>query len=199
MDHLNPTTSYGELLDKRDNRVYRTLVISNHVWTAQNMNFKMENDSTVQSWCYDNELKNCDEFGRLYNWNAAQKACPDGWHLPTAAEWLELLENYACNIDYTEDEDLFFECSGNYLKSTSTWNEQTNKDNSFGFSVTAAGTRLNDMFLALGETAFFWSTTDTLSFYAYAALFLNDDDSVFWGASEKNSGLSVRCVKGKLE
>ena len=52
MEYLNPDVSYGEMLDKRDNQVYRTLVISNHVWTAQNMNYEIESEENdeINSW-----------------------------------------------------------------------------------------------------------------------------------------------------
>ena len=200
MDYLNPDLSYGEFLDKRDNKVYRTIVISNHVWTAQNMDFYIAADSSsTASWCYDNAPKNCEMYGRLYTWEAAKKVCPEGWHLPTAAEWKELLEDYSCNVELLDDGTTEFDCSGNFLKAATTWNEQTKKANSHGFSVTASGIRFQDSFAAIGETAFFWSARDTLSLYADGALFLNDDSSVLYGLTEKANGLSVRCVKGKAE
>lgn len=31
------------------------------------------------------------EFGLLYNWTQANKACPKGWHLSTYAEWTDLI------------------------------------------------------------------------------------------------------------
>ncbi len=33
---------------------------------------------------------NYTEYGVLYNWYAAKKACPDGWHLPSDEEWKTL-------------------------------------------------------------------------------------------------------------
>lgn len=32
---------------------------------------------------------NCGYYGRLYFWDAAVNACPDGWHLPNKKEWKE--------------------------------------------------------------------------------------------------------------
>ena len=32
-------------------------------------------------------------FGAYYTWEEAITACPDGWHLPTGAEWVELLKS----------------------------------------------------------------------------------------------------------
>jgi uncharacterized protein (TIGR02145 family) len=46
------------------------------------------------SKCYNNASKYCQKYGRLYNWETAKKVCPPGWHLPSKAEWLELV-NFA--------------------------------------------------------------------------------------------------------
>ena len=34
-------------------------------------------------------------LGRYYNWNDAVDACPDGWHLPTDAEWTDMAASVA--------------------------------------------------------------------------------------------------------
>lgn len=34
--------------------------------------------------------ENYGTYGVLYNWRAAQDACPDGWHLPSDEEWEQL-------------------------------------------------------------------------------------------------------------
>ncbi len=52
---------------------------------AENLNFKTEDSFCIE----DNESK-CSEYGRLYTWHAAMKACPAGWHLPSKTEY-ELL------------------------------------------------------------------------------------------------------------
>jgi len=55
---------------------------------AQNLNFVPANGSV----CHGDKESNCDKYGRLYNWDAAMKACPAGWRLPTVDEWGELVE-----------------------------------------------------------------------------------------------------------
>ena len=47
------------------------------------LNYQIED----KSWCYDNLDRNCDKYGRLYIYEAALEACPDGWHLPSDEEW----------------------------------------------------------------------------------------------------------------
>ena len=84
--YLNPTKTYGEILDTRDGQVYKTIEICDdkkencQIWMAQNLNYRYvgvkfragteyESDST--SWCYENKVSNCEVYGRLYTWAAA--------------------------------------------------------------------------------------------------------------------------------
>ena len=198
-EYLNPTVSYGELLDKRDNQVYRTLVISNHVWTAQNMNFETEDDSLAKSWCYDDKLENCQKYGRLYNWDAAKKACPDGWHLPKADEWYELIEGHTCEIESDEENPDKFHCAGTTLKALQSWDDALPNTNEHGFSVIAAGIAFSDEFKYIGKVSDFWTSASPYEKYAAVVTFDRTEDFVTIVLAEKEYGLSVRCIKGKAE
>jgi len=71
--------------DSRDNKTYKAIQIGNQVWMTENLNYK-----TGKSSCYNNNESKCNECGRLYDWATANKACPEGWRLPTNAEWTTL-------------------------------------------------------------------------------------------------------------
>lgn len=40
--------------------------------------------------CYNNEPEFCLSTGKIYTLEAAVKCAPEGWHLPTDAEWQEM-------------------------------------------------------------------------------------------------------------
>ena len=58
---------------------------------AENLNY-----NATGSKCYDNKPANCDIYGRLYDGTMAMNICPNGWHLPSDAEWTTL-ENFIGN------------------------------------------------------------------------------------------------------
>lgn len=89
---------FGELKDSRDGKTYKTVTIDieleggvsiKRTWMAQNLSYEVPD-----SFCYKNEGAYCEAFGRLYTFQAAQAACPDGWHVPTIAEWTLLFQTY---------------------------------------------------------------------------------------------------------
>jgi uncharacterized protein (TIGR02145 family) len=111
--------------DKRDGKTYRTVKIGKQTWMAENLNYK-----TDSSWCYDNDTSNCKKYGRLYDWNAAMKACPAGWRLPDTSDWNKLVIAAGGTAGQSET-------GAQNLKSQS-WDNGTN---SLGFSALPGGYR----------------------------------------------------------
>jgi uncharacterized protein (TIGR02145 family) len=57
-------------------------------WTTKNLDADV-----APSTCYDGLPANCEKYGRLYTWAAAQRACTalgDRWRLPTNDDWHRL-------------------------------------------------------------------------------------------------------------
>ncbi len=93
-----------------DGNTYKTVVIGNTEWMAENLKTTKYNDGTpiqniigdyewsamsapAYSW-YNNDISNKNLYGALYNWYAVGPAsnndkniCPQGWHVPSDDEW----------------------------------------------------------------------------------------------------------------
>ena len=192
---------YGELVDDRDGQTYKTVKIKSQVWMAENLNYEVDS-----SFCYNDSAEYCEKYGRLYRWAAAvgksesecgydntcslpsgniQGVCPNGWHLPSKVEW-ETLFN-AVGGQST---------AGRVLKSTSGWNSSGNGTDAFGFSALPAGDRLNyGNFYIEGSGAYFWSSTEDDSYFAYRMYLYYDYDYANLDYLNKDVGFSVRCLQ----
>jgi uncharacterized protein (TIGR02145 family) len=62
-------------VDERDGKVYPTVLIGHRQWFARNLDFETHDNT---SFCYADDSKNCEKFGRLYTFKAAKHACPLG-------------------------------------------------------------------------------------------------------------------------
>lgn len=202
----NVALTYGNLTDQ-DGNSYKTIVIGNHEWMAENLKsahfvngdeipFVVDN-LTWQSltsgacswWNNDSASYDC-PYGRLYNWYAvadARNICPTGWHVPGDNELMDL-ENMLGGLPV----------AGGKMKSQDTlyWNApNTSADNSSGFSALPGGHRLDiGAFGSVGDGCYLWSSTpnDTLSAtYHFIAFNLSN---IIVSSSNKTVGFSVRCV-----
>lgn len=166
----------GTMKDSRDGQTYKTVKIGQQVWMEKNLNVNVSG-----SMCYDNAPANCEKYGRLYTWEAAMNACPSGWHLPSEEEFETLLSNVGSSGNER----------GENLRAAS-WKNGKDK---YGFSALPAGNYSSDYkkFNYLGYYAYFWSSTENYSNYAYG-LDLSGS-SAYVGDGDKSYGGSVRCLQ----
>ena len=184
----------GKYIDRRDGNTYGVALIGGYYWMTENLRYADSSsmkDLKGESWCYENDKKECEKHGRLYSWKIASRVCPEGWELPTSATWKLL--NDAVDMDNGE------EGSGTSLKSTDGWKKSekaASPTNRYGFYATASGRRNNDgeNFMSTGENAFFWSSTPKDEGTAYGWNLRYDNDLFQEGYFYKDHGLSVRCV-----
>lgn len=59
----------------------------------------LKTDTGSESWAYNDDSSLIETYGRLYSWNTAVEACPDGWRLPAHNELNLLVENMGGNED----------------------------------------------------------------------------------------------------
>jgi uncharacterized protein (TIGR02145 family) len=183
---------------------YKSVKIGNQTWMAENLNIE-----TPDSWCYENKPENCQKYGRLYTWEAAKKACPSGWHLPSKDEWQTLVDFAGGN-----------ETAGTKLKAVSGWKsdyceEYGEMDNfvekpcplgtdDFGFAALPGGEGSSDgKFSNVGTDGNWWGSTEyaddyadnlRISYHIEYAFITNSSYYAF--LSRPNLSLySIRCIK----
>ena len=210
---FNPDVNYGSLTDGRDGKTYKTVKIGDQVWMAENLNYA----GGGVGHCYEDVPENCEAGGRLYKWDVAKNACPEGWHLPSKAEFDTLLS--FVKREYEEEQ-----CSlADMLKATSGWDYGGQGCDKTGFSAVPAGGKHIESYRSpeynhAGYTAYFLTSTEydeysvyvmqlnletytggSFMHYVYGVSLVYDYESTSlegWPhASTKYSEFSVRCLK----
>ena len=214
------TCQYGILEDERDGQTYKTVVIGEQTWMAQNLNYDIE-DNRRQS-CYKDEPDFCLRFGKLYSWpgvmdydkNRCQDAascslasnqgiCPSGWHVPTRSEWDTLWNNVGFTSENLEKGDEYGRTAVRGLISDTsyiTW-DRSGESDFFGFSATRHGykTDVGDYVWMDNIVAAYWTSSEVYSSVskAYVAgTFLIQN---VFNDYAKVGQFAVRCVKDTEE
>ena len=200
---------YASLTDERDLKTYKTVVIGTQTWMAENLDYADSINypsMTGRNWCYKNSLDSCAKYGRLYTWATAMDSagtfstngkncgydrtcsptypvrgiCPEGWHLPTKAEFDTLFTAVGGKS-----------IAGKMLKSQTGWKQNDNGIDGYGFSALPAGLRIYNG----PGAAFFWSATAINSSYAYYMSLNFNVEFADLSYYYKNIAFSVRCLK----
>jgi len=191
---------YGKMkpqfVDARDGKKYVYVNIGNQTWMAENLKFNASG-----SKCYDNNTANCDTYGRLYDWAAAQTACPNGWRLPGVDDWddMRVFINPLCADTTNADCSLI----GTKLKTTSGWNNDENGNSGngtddYGFSALPGGNFGEGSFDEIGEVGVWWTdwtSDDEDANTAYFEFVIYNAGFLYTGEFEKSAFFSVRCVR----
>jgi uncharacterized protein (TIGR02145 family) len=209
-----------------DGNTYSTVSIGDQCWMKENLktttyrngtpipnvtdNSAWESLTTGAYAWYENDISWKDKYGALYNWFTTVDAnglCPTGWHVPTRAEWNQL-------IDYLGGES---SPHGNELKSCRQVNSQLggacntsehprwDADGThwgtdvYDFSGLPGGTRssTDGSFSNMGLFGYWWSSTEDeeapgsayIRKLGYNVGYINET------TPGKRSGFSVRCLK----
>jgi uncharacterized protein (TIGR02145 family) len=175
--------------DPRDGKVYRTTKIGSQVWMAENLNY-----NAPDSRCYNDSPEYGEKYGRLYDWETAKKAVPQGWHLPTNEEW-DQLYRYA---DGTSGAGSPYEShtAGKRLKAKKGWSKNSNGMGDFDFSALPGGYGDSDgYFYDSGYYGNWWSSNEFDSLYAYYRYMFYSKEHAYWNYDDKYNLFSVRCTQ----
>lgn len=139
-------------------------------WTTENLNINVDN-----SWCYDWDESNCDQYGRLYTWNAAKEACSQlgrGWRLPSAEDWKKLAKTYGGYVESYKAIHKYkgrpgrgkarFRTWANRFGDSKTSYEALKKYGDSGFDALLGGYRSDygeGDYFGLDKKGFYWSNT----------------------------------------
>lgn len=218
--------------DTRDGHVYKTIKIGDQVWMAENLAYLPQifhlsasgysewspryfvydyyGSGTIDDYDFSVEgakaTENYATYGVLYNWPAASTASPEGWHLPSNAEWRQLA-NYLTNNSYGYGESVN-DSIAKALAATNGWNVSETEgtpgndmlsNNSSGFSGLPGG----DIYTPqggchnMGEYGIWWSDSTYVKNLDYGVTwYLKYTLPKFYSAgSIFGSGFSVRCVR----
>jgi len=168
----------GSSTDSRDGKLYNEITIRHQTWITQNLNY----DIKKESFCYGNVYSNCSKYGRLYSWQSAKVACPEGWHLPNQSEWQELIDYLGGNSE-----------AGLKLISK---NNRTEQDN---FSALFSGYRRGASSEGLDKFAYWWAVSDINPDIPVAVSIKAKDYSVnFIEGDVQNYSMSIRCLRDHI-
>ncbi len=208
-------TNANTFTDNRDGKTYSYVTIGNQTWMAENLRYEGNiplgsSTSTTEAYRYNpnDDADNVATYGYLYNWTAAmnsesssasnpsgvQGICPNGWHLPSIDEWLELADALDGDTD-----------KGSQLAGHSDlWTAQALTNSTYfgasGFDALPAG-YYGGAYQGIGRNTYFWCATESAlnnssAFYqgiSYDYTTLSNSGGQAY--SGKDYAYSVRCVK----
>jgi len=211
-----------------DGNIYNTVQIGNQCWMKENLRTTHDPagteiplgssathyDYAAQRYYPNNDAELVGTYGYLYNWAAlmngassstanpsgVQGICPNGWHVPSDAEWTQLTEYVSIHSAYICDDNI--SNLGKALAATTGWNNYTSTcaignnpstNNSTGFSALPAGLTPSTNF---GYFADFWTATEeTDNYHACIRILRYDAGTMSKYTYYKNYGFSVRCIR----
>jgi len=200
-----------------DGNEYKTIKIGEQWWMAENLRTTNDNQgNAIDYYCYENNLDNCDDYGRLYTWDTLNnnEICPIGWHVPSDSAFTTL-ERYICS-DILGNDDC--ENAFPYVQEYNVWRgsneagaikdgeiefppgwidyEEVQSDNQTGFSALPGGIYFTGGYYAnKGQSAYLWASSLSEDDKPYFRTLTYDSQQIRRDATLSSYGMSVRCLK----
>jgi uncharacterized protein (TIGR02145 family) len=201
----NSGTGYGNVISFTTKPA--SIVIGSQEWMHENLsvtsyrngdpiatgfeNTPWSNLATGAYTDYDNSNTNGNTFGHLYNWYAvtdSRHLCPEGWHIPSDAEWTTLTDFLGGTT-----------VAGGKMKQTGTDNwlyPNTGATDENGFTALPGGFRIDDgTYAVIKDHGGWWSSSGYSQSNANMVELIYNRSDILSGNHSKTFGASVRCVK----
>ncbi len=218
----------AETVTDHEGNVYNTVQIGSQCWTKESM--RCTTAPSGGEWLFEPSYglhympcyasPNTTTGGNLYTWAAAmdyplsengpftmnptfphQGICPNGWHIPSSADWQELLDNRALSTDCNS--------SGKDFASQVGWDphsyncyvgNQPELNDIAGFSAIPTGTYREhedtpSEYIYAGQFSYFWSATELGEHASTSYYIMYNDNDISPATSNKYSFFAVRCLK----
>ena len=215
-----------------DGNSYNTVQLGAQCWMKENMRAKMFPDGTpieqgttnsifTPYWYYANDDSTLtQDYGLLYNQRAAMRTspysnanpsgvqgiCPDGWHIPSDAEWTQLTDyvgsqpEYLCYTGSTPNTSNI----ARSLAATTGWSPDwrvcsvgynLNSNNGTDFTALPAGFSDGDICASIGAFAYFYTSTRCGDDGTWFRFLRNTESTVGSIGFIKSAACSVRCLR----
>lgn len=165
--------------DERDGKEYKTVTIGTQTWFAENLSYSgtlSKGNSYDPSGSKDSTAK----YGKLYNWDGANVACPNGWRLPTDLDF-RTLENFLGMSDSDT--------------AKVGYSQERGADKSIGLKLqNGGGTGFNFIISGVSSEEV-WTASKLLNGEIYVRGFYKNDKSIYRGKNVVGTALCVRCLK----
>lgn len=177
-------------------------------------NYQGTDVTEAKSYPWGDHFSYYNHYGVLYNWRAAmadatasdanpsgvQGICPTGWHLPSDAEWRQLLVYLGLPQEEIDKERYVRTVSGPGDKmrevGAAHWRyDVAGGTNTSGFSARGSGGVGDGLFWGLQDIANWWSTDEPYEGSNRASSWFLSDDIWHDDIAKKWDGQSVRCIK----
>ena len=164
---------------------------------AENLRF----DAGDGCWAWNNDEATVAERGRYYDWAAANRAAPPGWHLPGDEEWKQLemfLGLSREEADRSGERGAPEGVLAGRLKAAGRWpvefqGQPVPVTGETGFSALPIGWRAQEQFFHEGYTGF-WSRSD-VGDQAWIRGLHFFDDTITRVLNSKGFAFSARCIR----
>lgn len=202
-------TPIDTLTDSRDGTKYPVIGVGNQRWLGTNLKYidtTGNENLRGNAWCN----YSCGTMGAFYTWSAAmnipdtttydslkfklpyQGICPEGWHMPSAAEW-DTLQAFAKKYDLLADSPM--ESLTGRL-----WTIFIDPKNTFGLDILAAGYRTNGgAFKKEDSYAYYWYAVETPEKFPFYYIWDTKPEFQHGVFGDPKYALTVRCVANEEE